>query len=207
MPSSEFMGKLSVMKPLKSKTYRVPRIMTHMRFISQCVGLSLCWVYLLGCTPELNWRETRFDNGALVTLMPCKPDRANRAVPLRVDNVQMTSELKMQGCEAHNMQFTLSQMLVPTAMDAQLALAAWRDASLAALGQETRKAQFTDWALKGADAHVKPVQLAVETETHRVVFGWFMHDSHMYQAAVYGDTKQRDLKETAETYFSGIQLP
>lgn len=195
------------MKPLKSKTYRVPRIMTYMRFISQCVGLSLCWVYLLGCTPELNWRETRFDNGAWVTLMPCKPDRANRAVPLRVDNVQMTSELKMQGCEAHNMQFTLSQMLVPPAMDPPLALAAWRDASLAALGKEARNDAFTPWALKGADAQIQPVQLTVQTETHQAVFGWFMHDKHMYQVAVYAGSKQRDLKETAETYFSGIQLP
>ena len=35
---------------------------------------------LAACNPALNWREVRFDGLATRVLLPCKPDRAERAV-------------------------------------------------------------------------------------------------------------------------------
>jgi len=37
---------------------------------------------LAACSPELNWREVRADPTALTVLLPCKPDRGTRTVPL-----------------------------------------------------------------------------------------------------------------------------
>jgi hypothetical protein len=49
-----------------------------------------------GCAPELNWREVRPEGVALVALLPCKPDRQTRAIPLAGAEVSM----EVLGCSA-----------------------------------------------------------------------------------------------------------
>jgi hypothetical protein len=49
-----------------------------------------------GCTPAFNWRDVAFDGLPVSALLPCKPDRATRAVPLAGAPRQMV----MAGCEA-----------------------------------------------------------------------------------------------------------
>ena len=181
--------------------------MLGMRAISSVSVLGLCLASVLACTPELNWREARFDDAALVTLMPCKPDRAKRLVPLRAGTQQVMGELHMQGCQAHDLQFTFSQITLPPEVPAQEAVVAWRTASLAALGAADSKAEPRPWAIKGAATQVTPVQWVVQTDAHQAVCAWFMHGNKLYQAAVYGVPHQRDVKDIAETCFSGIKLP
>ena len=44
-------------------------------------ALALC-VAIAACSTELNWREARFDDAPLVALLPCKPDKGARELPL-----------------------------------------------------------------------------------------------------------------------------
>ena len=49
-----------------------------------------------GCAPDLNWREVRPVGTTLVALLPCKPDRQTRAIPLAGAEVSM----EVLGCSA-----------------------------------------------------------------------------------------------------------
>ena len=51
---------------------------------------------LAGCSPAFNWREVRPENTRLQVLLPCKPDKAQKVVPL---GGQATT-LSMLGCDA-----------------------------------------------------------------------------------------------------------
>ena len=55
------------------------------------------------CSPTLNWREVRLDAGVSL-LLPCKPDKAQKQVPL---GPQPTT-LNMLGCEAGGSTFAVA---------------------------------------------------------------------------------------------------
>ena len=44
-------------------------------------GLLQRWLSR-ACTPTFNWRETPVGDDGMIALLPCKPDRATRALPL-----------------------------------------------------------------------------------------------------------------------------
>ena len=46
------------------------------------VGISLTLGALLACTPSLNWRQVSLAPSSAIALLPCKPDRTTRSVPL-----------------------------------------------------------------------------------------------------------------------------
>jgi hypothetical protein len=64
-----------------------------------------------GCTPAFNWRDVAFDGLPVSALLPCKPDRATRAVPLAGAPRQMV----MAGCEAGGVTFTVAVVTVQDA--------------------------------------------------------------------------------------------
>lgn len=51
---------------------------------------------LTGCAPDLNWREVRPAGSTLVALLPCKPDRQTRTIPLAGGEASM----EVLGCSA-----------------------------------------------------------------------------------------------------------
>lgn len=61
-----------------------------------------------GCTPAFNWRDVAFDGLPVAALLPCKPDRATRTVPLAGAPRQMT----MAGCSAGGATFTVAVVTV-----------------------------------------------------------------------------------------------
>lgn len=174
-----------------------------LRHVLGCLGL----LALIGCTPALNWRETRLPDSTLQALMPCKPDVVTRTVQLPVGSQVLDASLRMQGCEAGDLQFTLAQMTIPEGMSVADAQATWRTASLAALKIQPGDVPVQAWRLPGADALPSPQRSEVTTSTHRAQWVWFAYGSRVYQAAVYGDAKASKLNEATEVYFSGIKLP
>ena len=77
-----------------------------------------------------NWREVRLDDTPVVALLPCKPDRATRSVPLGSTPVSM----RMMGCEAGGVQFAVAAVRLADpgqAAQASELLAQWRAATLA----------------------------------------------------------------------------
>ncbi|MEN9383955.1 MAG: hypothetical protein RL323_1098 [Pseudomonadota bacterium] len=91
---------------------------------------------LWGCSPALNWREVRVDGAPLQALMPCKPERATREVPLL--GLQAPSlPLHMLSCEASGATYALAAALLPNGAPsiAEQAQQAWRLAAWASLKQ------------------------------------------------------------------------
>ncbi len=91
---------------------------------------------LMGCAPELNWREVRIDEADIVQMFPCRPLRQQRA-PV-IDG--RTRPMALYVCDAGQASWALSVIdpgdpaLVPGAMQALA------DASRANLGLAERAA-------------------------------------------------------------------
>ncbi len=174
-----------------------------LRHVVSWLGLAV----LVACTPTLNWRETHFGDRGLQVLMPCKPDTATRTVQLPSKNQAIDVTLRMQGCEAGDLQFTLTQMTVPEGVAMNDALSAWRAASFVPLKVQSSDVPVQHWRIEGASEAPSPQRAQVRTATHRAQWVWFAQTNQLYQAAVYGDAKSSKLDEAAEVYFSGIKLP
>jgi hypothetical protein len=63
-----------------------------------------------------------------------------------------------------------------------------------------------NWPLKGAQQAPPPERVRVQNGHHQVQIVWFVLADQIYQAAVYGHPKDKQLSDAAETYFTGIEL-
>ncbi len=99
----------------------------------------LAWVglvALVACSPALNWREVRADGAPVQVLLPCKPERAIRAVPLLgLDAPPL--DLHMLSCEAGTATYAVAAARLPddSPPTADRAVRAWRMAAWASLKQ------------------------------------------------------------------------
>jgi hypothetical protein len=165
-------------------------------------AVLLLWA-LAACSPTFNWREARLDGTPLAGLLPCKPDKAERSVPLGGATVAM----RMVGCEAGDVQFTLAVVSASDAGQAAALLAPWRAATLANLsvdlgapskpftpkgGQPDPKAQWLATNGKQADGRPVPVQAA-----------WFVQGNQVFQALAFGSGLTADV---ADTFFASLAL-
>ena len=168
-----------------------------------CAALLLLCA-LGACTPALNWREVRFDNARWTGWLPCKPDRAERAV--RLD--QQEAMLRLMGCQADDMDFTLAQLPVPPTLSASQALQAWKSASLASL-QASGDVPSHDWVLTGASPILTPQRaLAQGGQGVTARWAWFAYDGLLYQAAVSARASRASQADQAmESLLSGLRLP
>ena len=100
-------------------------------------------VIAAGCSPAFNWRTVRADAPGLELLLPCKPDKGTRSVPLAGQPVEMS----MLGCDAGDATFAVAWAPVPPGIDVGDALNHWKTATLAHLHAtpspaDTRPAAF-----------------------------------------------------------------
>jgi len=168
------------------------------------VACLLSFGVIVGCTPDLNWREIRSLNGSVRVLMPCKPEQATRTVTLQTDQKLVSTELHLQACEAGRMQFALGELKIPLESNAEALLESWRLANLAAL-----KAQQSQSVTQPREVNRKSpmlgIQTRVKTDQHQAQWAWFIVDNTIYQLGVYGEPDDKKLAEIADTYFSGIE--
>lgn len=140
-------------------------------------------LFLAACSPTFNWREVRPEGGGVQALMPCKPETAERAVPLGPS----PTELHMSSCRAGGLTYALAWARVPSPQDAAAALAGWEAASRQGL-RATADAEALvppvrgagrahARALSGLDGQGQPVEA-------RVVYA--VQGERLFQAAVYG---------------------
>lgn len=161
---------------------------------------------LAACSPTFNWREVPVADDGLVVLLPCKPDRANRALPLGVESVQVD----MAGCETGGATFAVAHASAASPAQAEAWLRAWRAATRSQLGE----AQMTEApaALKRAIAAPAPVRLDAQPPQKGaapVQVLWFAQSKKnggvsLYQATVLG---RPSAPEAATTFFEGLRLP
>lgn len=167
---------------------------------------------LTACYPAFNWREVRPQGTALSLLLPCKPDKAQKTVPL---NGRPTS-LTLLGCDAGNITFAVSVAELGNASNAgnaASALAQWQSATLGnmkAAPQEEGVAASRAAPLKVIGAATQPPAILVKARGQRAdgraVSGqaaYFAQGSQIFQAVVYADKIPQDV---AETFFSSLKF-
>lgn len=162
---------------------------------------------LLGaCSPVFNWREVPIGgDGELVALLPCKPDRAQREVPLNDRSVSVT----MVGCEAGGATFAVALASAGDAAQAADWLAAWKRQSHAqwAGGRiEEHAAVLNHAAASPAPWRLEAAGARPQQQVRQM---WFAHRQRngavsLYQATVLGTPSAA---EAAQTFFEGLRLP
>lgn len=165
-------------------------------------GYGWLFAALVGCSPALNWRDVRFEQGPLLALFPCKPDQGTRVVPLGERQVPMT----MLGCEADGVLFTLARVDAPDPALATALAAHWRVATLAsAAAQVSTEVPFI---LKKSAPNVPSVWVSAtgqgpDGSPLSVQVVWVGVGSGLYQAAVYEPPGRASV---APVYFEGLRV-
>jgi hypothetical protein len=169
------------------------------------IGLLLA-LALTACNPTFNWRELRPEGTPLEALLPCKPETADRSVPLGGS----PTVLHMNSCKTGGLTFALAWAEVSDNGAVPAALIDWQRASLAAIRIDP--AQHADpshrWSAKlsgstlvqgiqaqGTDPQGQPIQT-------RAVY--FARGTQVFQAAIYGPALS---DEVSATFFDGLKLP
>lgn len=180
-------------------TFLLNLSMTRVTASVLAAGLLL----LTACNPVFNWREVRPDNTALSLLLPCKPDKAQRSVPLG----GRPTELAMLGCDAGDATFAIAVATLDDAAQASAALAGWQTATLANL-KAAGGGQTSPLKLPGADALPPAVRVRASGQRNdgRAVqsqAAYFSQGRQVFQAVIYADKMD---PEVAETFFSSLKL-
>lgn len=172
-------------------------------------AVLLCLVsssYLLSCSPTFNWRELRPQGTPLQVLMPCKPEHAARSLPM----AGAATELNMHSCDTGGLSFAVAWADLGDPARAQVALAEWPRATLAALHMDPAQADAPALAW---DAQVRGAQqvrglnaqgTGPQGRTVVVRAAYFSRGTQVYQAAVYGPAIPA---EVSGTFFEAVQLP
>ena len=159
---------------------------------------ALASLGLAACSPALNWRNTAL--GELSFTLPCKPDRAQRTVPLAGQKLDM----EMVGCEADGALFAVSRVGVPPGGDAEQLQAQWQAASLlqmqaqgspvlAPLSTSAQALPLSGLAASGKAGDGRAVQARL---------AWVAAGTDVYHFAVYA---ARITPEMAEPFFDGVK--
>jgi len=159
---------------------------------------------LAACSPALNWREVRPEGTRLSLLLPCKPDKARKLVPLG----GRPTELAMLGCEAGGATFAVAVADVGDAGRAAEVLTRWQALTLANMQALPASAQPLALQVPGASAGVPAVR--VQAQGRRAdgsaVSGqaaFFARGSQVFQAVLYAP---QIAPEAAETFFSSLKF-
>ena len=165
-------------------------------------ALAAATLALAACSPTFNWREVRAEAVPLKAMLPCKPDKAARTVPMAGRQV----ELKVLGCEAGGATFAVLAGDIGDPLRAGEVLAQWRAATLANLHSAPASAQDTPFLPTGAMA--LPQSLRVTAAGQRAdgskvesQAAYFARGSQVVQAVIYADKLPA---EAAETFFAAL---
>ena len=178
-----------------------------MRYLST-FGALLASALLGACNPTLNWRDVRTQDATLLALFPCKPETAERKVPLGEAVVTM----KMLGCEAAGATFALAYADLKDASHAGPALEQLKTVTLGKL--RAKISHNAPFVLKGAPTLPQSLQvdavgtLQDGTTPVRAQLAWFTAGNQVFQAAVYTPVNAESAQPGEfEAFFSGFRLP
>lgn len=158
---------------------------------------------LAACQPALNWRDVQMQGTPLKVQLPCKPDRASRAVVIAGQSLQ----LQVAGCDAAGATFAVMLADLPQPLAAGAVLAQWRQATL--LNMRASQVQDTAFAPAGALRLTQSVQTQAQglqpgqgtAVQARAV--WFSNGAQVFHAVVYAPQLA---PEAAEGFFSSLAL-
>lgn len=173
------------------------------RFLTLSTALAAL-LALVACSPAFNWREVRPENTRLSLLLPCKPDRAQKTVPLG----GQPSTLSMLGCDAGGATFAVAVADLGDASKAAPVLAQWQSLTLANMKAGPGTPQVLPLKIPGAAADPSPWRVLAQGQRAdgTAVSGqaaYFSQGSQVFQAVIYS---AQITPEVAETFFSSLKF-
>ena len=184
--------------------YKALQAMLRLLTLSTAVLGALA---LAACSPAFNWREVRPDNTRLSFLLPCKPDKAEKVVPL---GGQPTT-LAMLGCDAGGATFAVAVADLGNTQSAASAapvLARWQQLTLD--NMQADPATLAHLALKVPGSAGEPPVVRVQAQGRRVdgsaVTGqaaYFAQGTQVFQVVMYA---AKPNLEVADTFFSSLKF-
>lgn len=164
---------------------------------------------LMGCSPSLNWRSVPVPEAALTITLPCKPDRATRAVEL----AGAPTSMSMVGCDADGGTFAVSYATLADPARVGPALTHWRAAVLANMGpQAAGTAVDTPFAPPGAlplPQSLRTLARGRRADGSAVVAQgvWFARPMGPQMQLVHAVVYTREPRpDVADTFFAGLAL-
>ena len=169
-----------------------------MRFLTSAV---VALASLAACNPTFNWRDVRPDSTRLSLLMPCKPDKAQKTVPL----AGQPTELMLLSCDAGGVTFAVAVADVKEVAMTAATLAQWQSATLANMkaAPATPGAAFKLQGLASGAVIVKSSGQRANGQAVSSQAAYFAQGSQVFQAVMYAD---KILPDVADTFFSGLKF-
>ncbi len=162
----------------------------------------LCVVALAACSPTFNWRDVRVEPTGLKAMLPCKPDKGKRQVPM----AGRQTTLQVLGCETGGASFAILHADLGAPALAGEALGQWRAATLAAM----RATASLDSPFLPPGALALPQSLRAAASGQRAdgrrVEGraaYFAQGNHVFQAVVYAEHIK---PEFGDPFFAGLRF-
>ena len=157
---------------------------------------------LLACSPALDWREVRPEGGALVTWMPCKPERMTRDLVLGEGPPR---RVELLSCTADGTTWGITSAAAEGDGDRRAALRALRAARLRNL--EGHERESAPWQMPGVVADADAVRLTVvgrHPDGSEIVerAALFAHGGRVFHAAVLGGAPSA---LALETFFENLK--
>ncbi len=158
---------------------------------------------LAGCSPTLDWRETRPEGAGVVAMFPCRPDRHARPVVVAGASTRM----EMLVCTAGGARFAVSFMDLADPAAVTPALAELRATALANIGGVQRGSEPAQ--VSGMTANSQAARLAMsgrlpDGTAVQEQAAFFVKGLRIYQASVIG---AKLVPEMTDTFFAGLKLP
>ncbi len=166
---------------------------------SLLIGLALA-----ACSPDFNWRDVRPENTRLSLLLPCKPDKAQKMVPLG----GQPTMLSMLGCDAGGATFAVAVADIDDAGRAASVLAQWQSLTLANMKAVPASIQRLSLKISGAPAATPALRVTAQGRRAdgAAVAGqaaYFAQGSQLFQVVLYAP---KIVPEAAETFFSSLKF-
>lgn len=169
---------------------------------TKLVALLATLLTLTACSPTFNWREVRPDGTRLALLLPCKPDKAEKTVPLGGRDTL----LAMLGCETGGATFAVAVADIGHAANAADVLGQWQRLSLA--GIQAAEPQTRPLKLPGATGPVLVVSaegVRADGAPVRLSAAYFAQGSQVFQAVLLVAASAPPA-DAAETFFSSLRF-
>ena len=156
---------------------------------------------LAACNPTFNWRDVRPEGTRLSLLMPCKPDKAQKTVPMAGQPIQ----LMLLSCDAGGLTFAVAVMDVSDASKVATTLSQWQSATLANMkaAPAPLSSPIKLAGLANSGVVVKVTGQRANGQAVSSQAAYFAQGSQVFQAVIYADKISPD---AADTFFSGLKF-
>ena len=165
--------------------------------------VTLAGLLSTACSPTLNWREVRLDAGVSL-LLPCKPDKAQKQVPLGPEPTTLT----MLGCEAGGATFAVAVAELTDTAQVSGVLSQWQAITLKNMKAGPLSAPPAFFKVAGADASPAPVWLQAQGQQNdgsavQSRAAYFAKGARVVQVVMYAPKINPD---AADTFFTSLRI-